>query len=262
MKLKVIAAIGLFFCCAFAGPEYKLVNEIPFQEAWMSTDKMGNIYVIAINRLLKFDPDGKPVSHYSQAGGGVLGSADCTDPLKLVLFYPDFGRIITLNNKLALESTVELRALGFVDPRLVSRSSNLGYWVYDFATFQLKKIDPSLKVVYESGDLQQLTGAALRPTQLTEADNFVYLNDPHQGILVFDVFGVYYKTIPVKNIQSLQVREQNLIYVRNNALYSYDQKRMEESVVEIPAHDSLLCARIEQNRLYLLSTKSLSIYSH
>ena len=262
MNVKTALASCLFLLCAFRPQEYSLTKEIPFASAWMSTDKMGNVYVIALNQLFKFDPDGNPVTQFSQTNAGRLGSADCTDPLKLVLFYPDFARILTLNNKLALESTVELRSLGFVDPRLISRSSNLGYWVYDVGTFQLKKIDPSLQVVYESGDLQQLTGTSLRPTALIEADNFVYLNDPENGILVFDVFGVYYKTLPVRQAQSLQVREQNLFYVRNNGCFNYDQKRMEETEIRLPAHDSLLVARIEQNRLYLLSTKSLSIYAY
>jgi hypothetical protein len=261
MMKKFFLFVVCIVLCAFSDSEYTLVKEIPFTSASLSTDNMGNAYVIALNQLLKFDSDGKPISHFSQSNSGALRSADCSDPLKLVLFYPDFARVATLNNKLALESYVELRALDFVYPTLVCQSSNLGFWVFDLATFQLKKIDPTLQVVYESGNLQQLMGYSLKPNLLTEADNFVYLNDPVHGILVFDMYGVYYKTIPVKDVQSLQVREQHLLYVRGNTFYSYDQKRIEETEIKIPPHDSLLNARIEQNRLYLLSSTKLSIYS-
>ncbi len=261
LKKKLLPAIMLGILCSFTGKEYTVVNEIPFSGATFTTDKMGNAYVIVLNQLLKFDPDGKPVSNFSHNTSGALRYADCSDPLKLVLFYPDFSRVITLNNKLAQESAIELRALGFVFPSLVCQSSNLGYWVFDLTEFQLKKIDPSLQVIYESGNLQQLTGMTLKPTILTESDNYVYLNDPENGILIFDQYGVYFKTIPLKGIRSLQVREQLLFYVRNNAFYSYDQKKIEETEIKIPAHDSLLSARIEQNRLYLLSSTKLSIYS-
>jgi hypothetical protein len=246
---------------AFAGTDYTLVKELPFEDAWMSTDKIGNAYVIAINQLFKFDTDGKPVSNYSQTNSGVLQSADCSDPLKLVLFYPDFARVQTLNNKLSLESSVELRSLGFIYPALVCQSANLGYWIFDLATFQLKKVDPSLKVIYESGNLQQVLGLTLKPKHLLESDNFVYVNDPQHGILVFDMYGVYYKTIPIHDVQSLQVREHRLYYVRGNTFYSFDEKKMEESEIKIPPHGTLLNARIEQNRLYLLTTTTLSIFS-
>jgi len=260
---KVVCVLMLVWMSlsSFSTTEYTLVKEIPFQDAWLSSDKMGSVYVIALNQLFKFDTDGKPVSLYSQANSGSLQSADCSDPLKLVLFYPDFARIQTLNNKLSLESSVELRSLGFVYPSLVCQSANLGYWVFDLASFQLTKVDPSLKVIYESGNLQQILGFNLKPTHMIESDNFVYVNDPQNGILVFDMYGVYYKTIPVHQVRSLQVKEHRLYYVRNNVFYSYDEKKMEEAEIKIPPHGELLNARIEQNRLYLLTTSTLSIYS-
>jgi hypothetical protein len=259
--IRLSLLLIVFSAARVCAQEYTLVRSIPFDHARFTTDNMDNVYVIAGNQLLKFDSDGKPVSHFSHINSGSLQSADCSDPLKLVLFYPDFARILTLNNKLSLESTIELRALGFVYPSLVCRASDLGYWVFDLATFQLKKISPTLQVVYESGNLQQLTGLTVRPDHLVEAENFVYLSDPVQGILVFDTYGTYYKTIPLTGVTSLQVRGGKVLVVRANGLFSYDSKRAEVTELKIPAHDALLDARIEQNRLYLLTSTALSIYS-
>jgi len=146
-------------------------------------------------------------------------------------------------------------------PTLICQSQNLGYWIFDLATYQLKKIDPSLNVIYESGNLQQLTGLDLKPNIMLESENYVYLSDPKNGILVFDVYGVYFKTIPLMEIKSLQITGERLFYVRNNSFYSYDLKKIEENEIPIPDHEQLLCARIEQNRLYLLTPSALSIYS-
>ena len=259
--LPLALLLWILYSAALHAQEYAPVHAIPFEHARFTTDNMGNVYVVAGNQLLKFDADGKPVTHFSHINSGSLQSADCSDPLKLVLFYPDFARILTLNNKLALESTIELRALGFVYPSLVCRASDLGYWVFDLATFQLKKISPTLQVIYESGNLQQLTGLTVRPDHLLEAENFVYLSDPVNGILVFDTYGTYYKTIPLTGVTSLQVRGGKVLVVRANGLFSYDSRRAEVEELKIPAHDSLLDARIEQNRLYLLTSTILSIYS-
>lgn len=259
MKIFILCFMLIF--CSFSGAEYVLVKTIPFSNAWLTTDKMGNAYVIDINQLFKFDPNGKPLDNFTNYNNGVLRSADCSDPMKPVLFFPDFSRIVSLNNKLAVQAVIELRSLGFVLPTLICPSQNLGYWIFDLATFQLKKIDPSLNVIYESGNLQQLTGLDLKPTIMLEAENYVYLSDPQNGILVFDVYGVYYKTIPLKEVKSLQRAGDRLFYVRNNSFYSYDLKKIEESEIPLPPHDQLLCARIEQNRLYLLTTSVLSIYS-
>jgi hypothetical protein len=60
---------------------------------------------LRINHCLNLTPPQAGKQLTARPIPGVLPSADCSDPLKLVLFpYPDFARVQTLNNKLSLES--------------------------------------------------------------------------------------------------------------------------------------------------------------
>lgn len=240
---------------------YKLIKSIPFQEATFTTDNLGNTYVIAGNQLLEFDGQGKPKYNYSERNLGMLRSVDASNPMKIVLYYPDFAQINILSSKLALQSTINLRPLGIMQPTLICNSGNEGYWAFDLQDFQLKKIDLNLRVTMESGNITQSVGYSILPDFLTEADHYVYLNNPTTGILVFDLYGSYYKTIPIKNLKAFQIIGDELLYVEKNKLISFHLKKLEEKEILLPPCDSLVHARIEQKELFLLTTASLNFYS-
>jgi hypothetical protein len=255
----------LVILLSFTSDDYTLVRSIPFSHALFTTDNLGNAYVIAGNQLLQFDSRGKPKANYSESTLGTLSAVDASNPMKILLYYPDFAQINILNSKLALQSTIKLRPIGIVQPTLICNSNNDGYWVFDLQDFQLKKIDLNLQVKFESGNISQTTGdSILLPDFLTEADNSVYLNNPSTGILVFDLYGTYYKTIPIRNLTSFQVIGDELLYVANNKLISFHLKKLEEKEILLPAHpeaSGLIYARIEPKELFLLTTASLNFYS-
>ena len=107
----------------------------------------------------------------------------------------------------------------------------------------------------------QVLGYKVQPRFLTEGSGFVYMSDPENGILVFDLFGTYYKLLPFKGLKSFQVIDQNILFVKENKLFRYDSKTAAEQEVLLPVHDSILNARIEGQQLYLLTSDSLSFYS-
>lgn len=247
---------------SFQSDDFRLINSIPFNNVQLTTDRLGNAYVIVENQLLEFDSLGKPKANYSEAGSGTLTSVDASNPLKIVLFYRDFARLQLLNNKLSKESTIDLRDAGIMQPLVACQSFLDGYWIFDQQDFSLKKIDLSLRIVYQSGNMNQTLGYALQPESITEANDFVYMNNPNTGILVFDKFGNYYKTIPVTGIVSFQVIEKNLLYLKNNKLTRFDLSTLAENEIILPPHEILVSARFEQQKLFLLTTASLAFYSY
>jgi hypothetical protein len=252
----------LFFIPSFADKDYTLINSIPFKGVhFFSTDNLGNAFVIVENQVLEFNSQGKPVANYSDRNYGELRSIDATNPMKIVLFYPDFATIVVLNSKLAVQSTVNLRAVDIAQPLAVCNSHEDGYWLYDRQDDQLKKIDLNLQVFYQSGNLSQVLGYSMKPVYMTEADGFVYIQDAENGILVFDNFGAYYKTLPLKGVSSFQVVSNELVYSMSNSVYSYGLKTIEQKEILLPQHDSIITARFDRNELYLLTTSSLNFYS-
>src|SRR5205823_4484214 len=141
-----------------------------------------------------------------------------SNPMKLVLFYPDFAQINTLDTKLALQSTVNLRNIGIAQPTLACNSDHLGYWVYDMQDFQLKKVDLNLQIQFQSGNISQTIGSDVLPNFLIESGEYVYLNNPSTGILIFDLFGTYFKTIPLLKLRNFQVIGSQILYLDDNKL--------------------------------------------
>jgi len=261
--MKYIAGIfGFLFLSFIPGEQYQLVTSIPFsQVSFLTSDPLGNVYVVAANQLLRFDSRGKPAMNFSENSLGELRSVDVSNPLKPVLFYPDFAEILTLNAQLALQSTVFLRAAGIVQPTLACSSLQDGFWIFDLQDFQLKKIDLNLQLVAQSGDLSKILGHSILPDFLIESNEKVYLNDPERGIFVFDLFGTYYKTIPILHLKTFQVIDDRILYIEGNKLRTYHLKTIAEDEILLPEHDSLTRARIEQHQLYLLTSASLNFYS-
>ena len=121
---------------------------------------------------------------------------------------------------------------------------------------------PSItQVSYSFGPGKQILGYQIQPESMQETGGFLYLNDKSKGLIVFDQFGTYYKTLHYPDIRNFQVIEKDILFMRENKLFRYNSKTAMENEVLLPVHDSLLAARIEQQQLYLLTTASLNFYS-
>ncbi|REJ81616.1 MAG: hypothetical protein DWQ44_10780 [Bacteroidetes bacterium] len=260
--MRYLLVFICFFCSSFSNSEYRFIHSIPFTGVKsFTTDNLGLSYVVAGNQLLQFDSQGKPLAFFSESGLGELRSVDAGNPLKILLFYPDFARIIILNSKLSVQATVNLREAGIEQPVLACNSLNEGYWFYDRQDYQLKKMDLNLRISFRSQDLLSLTGKNLQPNFIIESGSYVYMNNPEEGIMMFDRFGNYYKTVPVTGLTDFQVRENEILFVRDNKFKSINIRSGLENVIQIPEHETLLQARIEQHQLYLLTSDSLKFYS-
>ncbi len=260
--MKYLILLMLLFSLSFRAGDYTLIEGIPFSGVnHFSTDNLGNAYVIVANQLLQFNSNGKPKANFSEVNLGELRSIDVSDPMKLILFYPDFSRLIILNAQLALQSSIHLRQVGIEQAMLACGSSYGGYWVFDQQDFQLKKIDLNLQIVYQSGDMLSLTAVNVKPNYIIENNGFVFLNDPVNGIFVFDRYGTYFKTIPVKIESCFQIIENELLYISGASLKVIHLKTFAEREILLPSHNDIKCARIENQELYLLTSDSLSFYS-
>ena len=260
-KILGLFLLSFFLMSANIG-DYQLVNTVTFPtHTVFSTDKFGNLFAILGNQLLQFDKNGKPLANFSKGNLGELRSVDASNPLKIVLFYPDFAQIVTLNSKLGEQSVINLRNIGLNQPLVACSSENGGFWIYDRDDDQLKKIDLNLQIAFQSGNLTQAFGQTIQPNFICESGGYVYLNNPETGIKVFDQFGTFYKEIPYPGLRSFQIVDQNILFVKDNKFFRYESKSVSEKEILLPPHGAVSGGRIEQQQLYLLTSDSLNFYS-
>jgi hypothetical protein len=238
------------------------------EASFFTTDKLNNIYLVRNNALFKYNRSGTLINNYNEKRFGRLSYVDVNNPLKILLLFSDFSQVIILDNKLALKSTVLLRDLNILQCSAICNSYNDAMWVFDMQDQRLKRIDQN-RITNESGILGQLLpGLPLNPNFMQEDSNWLYVNNGGKGILVFDIYGTYYKTIPVNTPRTFQVLADQLVYLARDsagtALKSYNLKSFEEKNILLPEpeqKDSIIDVRLNQQMLFVFKKESLDLYA-
>jgi hypothetical protein len=251
-----------FLTIPYRTGDYSLIKSLPVKASFLTTDQFSNCYIISDNQLLEYDSLGRYLANYSDKTLGNLASIDASNPMKLQLFYNDLRQVVTLDNKLAFTTAINLLDLDIQQPLVICNSYNDALWVYDQQDFQLKRIESTLQITQQSGNITQMVGYDLKPTAMLEDNRFLYMNNPETGILVFDYYGSYYKTIPIKNIISFQIIDNKLVYYKENNFVSYDMHSFNDKLISMPKTAStLVYPRIEKQRLFMLEQNNVEISS-
>lgn len=242
--------------------QYELLFTIPVKAKDFTTDKLQNIYLLTPdNEVIKYTPGGQEQFRYPNKTLGDAACLDATNPFHLLLFFPDYQTVLTLDRTMNLSGQFNLQQFGFFRVNAVGMASDGRLWVYDEVNFRLKKVESDGTIVTEGGDMSLVLGKTIRPNFLVEKGQIVYLNDPNEGILVFDVFGQYQKTLPLKDLKEFQLFDDQLIYFTKNQLISFHLKALLEKPIRLPegvnSGDKL---NVQKDKLYVLGREGLRVY--
>ena len=257
-SVQLLIFFFLFSVKLFA--QYSLATEVAVKADYLTSDNLGNAYIIKGNEIFKYLHNGKLFNRFSNLMLGNITSVDATNPLKLLLFYRDFSKIQILDNQLSENrGVIYLQDLGLEQSTLACTSFDNGFWVYDQISFSLIRFNQAFDKTQEARNINQNIGYEPQPNFLHESGDWVYLNNPETGVLVFDIFGTYFKTIPLKGLKDFQIAGDNLLYFNDGKLQSYNLKTLQQAEVEIPA-DEIQMLRVEKEKLMILTKESLKVY--
>ena len=264
-KIHIILT-GLIFASIFLQAQeedFSLIQSIPVKAAFITVDELGFIYLVNENKVSKLSGNGKLLFTRSNLSSGDITSLDVSDPFKVLLFYMDFGNIEFLDNTLSLTNTISLALFGLELSTLAALSYNNGFWVYNPQNMELVRMDQFLEISDRSGNIAKVTGKEINPNFLREKDDMIYLNDPEHGIMMFDKYGAYYKTINIKDISYFQVYDRKLIFFEEKRMTILDPATMNELSFSLPdgKHKRLsISLSAEKKLLYSLGSGMLNIY--
>jgi len=243
---------------------FELIRQLQVTGTSITSDYLGNVYAINDNEIAKYSSTGSLISSFSDKNAGTITSVDASNPLRVQVFYQDFGQIIYLDDVLSvIGSRISLLEQGLDQATLSCSSWDDGIWLYDPQDFELKRLGSDLRLSHQSGNVNQLVGIEANPNFIIEKNNFVYLNNPLTGILVFDQFGTYYKTLPVIGIERFQVSADQVFYLQEGKLISYNMRMFQYADVPVASDDDvILDLRFERElkQLVILKEKKLEWY--
>lgn len=186
-----------------------------------TTDPIGNIYLITEEGAIeKYDAAGRRRVPYTQNRLGTPAYIDAANALKVLVWYPDFRTAIFLDRSLTqIGGELSLIQAGFPEVRTVAPSADGQLWLYDEVHFRLRKITPEGAPLYESQQLNLLSGRRCSFQKIMDDGARVIALDSAQGIWVFDVFGQYQQKIEAgKGAQQVQISGQMLQWIGADGL--------------------------------------------
>lgn len=259
--ISVLCALCSMFLF-IAATNFTLISSYDVKANTMAVDNFGNFYTAANNGIMKYSAEGKFLYRYEEFKYGKIGMIDVSNPMKMLVFYPDFMTVVTVDRYLVPINTYNFFELGYQNVSAVASSSDGRIWFYDNIDFKLKKIDEGGNIFRESQQLNVVLEEAPNPNFMMERDNKVYINDPALGILVFDIFGSYEKTIPLKGLKKFQILQDQIVYFENNQLSSYNSFTLELKTLALPDTAEVLNAVLEKNRLGILKKEKVDFYRY
>lgn len=248
----------VLFTCSFQSDKGKVL--LVRTHDFFSVDNLGNCYVIKDGEIIKYLSNGKYFTRYSNKKLGTITSVDATNALRIMLFYKDQQQLVFLDNQLSQKNdAVSLEAMGLEQTDLACMSANNGFWAYNKANNELMRFDEHLNKLVATGNLKQILQMEIEPSYMMEHNNRLYLNCPETGILIFDIFGTYSKTVPLKQLRQFQVDEHIFYYQRDSTFCSYDSRIFEQVCNKLPV-SGIKQSFYSKTKVYLSDKDTLFVY--
>lgn len=187
-----------------------LTVEIPVRK--VVSDKLQRVYIVSKDNSVNIlDNQHQIAFRYSNRRMGKITHIDASNPIKVLLYSRDFGRVVLVDNTLAEVQEFVLSDFGFSDISVISQSNDNGFWLYDPLRFRLIKINQEGKTMITSSNLTDYGLQSPDILNIIESGNKVLLYEEGSGFILFDNFGQYIKKIPSKAIKSYRFDGKNIV---------------------------------------------------
>lgn len=261
--ILLFIAILSFYNATAQSYNFKPLPPIEQSARWMEVDKMKNLYLVLNDHtLLKYSPTGELLYRFNENTLGEITYVDISNPFRILVYYKDYTTVVFLDRTLSETRRHDLSAFDIPQVQALGTASDNNIWLFDNNTFTLKKISTQNQVIVESNDLNLLLSEDINPNRVVEFENKVYINAPNIGILVFDIFGTYIKTITLPDLDYFQLYEGQIFYVENKIFKVYNLFSFQTSEINLPVlKDNLEQVCIAQEHLYIKYNNLINIFT-
>ncbi len=225
---------------------------------YIAIDNLNNVYAVGGAEMWKYDIQGNFQFRYSNKELGSIGSIDVTYPLRPLLLYPDLNYLTILDNTLSdNRGRINLLNYGIGLGVAACASVENHFWIYDAMEFSLVRLNENFKTVTRTGNLAQVLRIEFKPNKMVEFANRLYVNNPTTGIIVFDIFGTYIKTIPLLDLKSFQVFKDEIVYYTDSTLVRYNTMSYQTAETTLP--EGISAAYVQKERIVGLKKNEIVI---
>lgn len=230
-----------------------------------TVDNLGNIYVLSqTGQLKKMGPAGDSIAVFNNVRQyGKVHFIDVTNPLKVLLYFKDFGTVVTLDRFLNTRSTLDLRRRQLFQVKSIGQAYDNNIWVFDELESKLKRVGEDGRLIDQSTDFRLIFDSMPSPSFIVDQNKLVYLYDVNKGVYLFDYYGAFKNRIRFTGWIDFSVINNTLFGRDAGMLYRYEPGTLNLRQYPIPAAmQNARKIKIMPGNLYLLRDKQLEIYSY
>ncbi len=218
----------------------------------VEADIQNNIYVLRGGELSKYDAEGRRIARFSKPEYGIPDRIDVSDPLRVMLHYKLFQRLVWLDNRLnPLGQELATDLLGFADIGCAAPIDEWTLWLYDQTRDELIKYDLNRRNIrFRSPSITQLFERESKVFGIAAGvDRLILATDA--GRLEFDRFGAVKSIDAASGLKKTVLQGGVLWFEESSVLYQSSAAGAEKKLIlNIP--DGCIDWAVGPNRLYLL----------
>jgi len=261
-KRSIILIVLLSSFCLEAQELTKIKSiELKAPPQSISIDRQGNFYVATRRgEIDKYNIDGELRYQFSPQKRGNATLVEAWQGPRVFLYYKDFQEFTILDRFLSNSQQYALpeEFSSFSSLSTISGDGNL--WLIDSQNLSLKKIDsPSNQVIIDNPFNFNFNSDTYSFSHIREYQNQLFISDPNQGLMVFDLFGNFSELIKVPGIEYFNFVDDELIYLHNQkaVLINIYNKQKREISLPDPSYNYIL---MENNFLICFADSKVDLF--
>jgi len=249
--LDLALTLALFVTMAGLGQGNQPVKSWQVAATGIASDPLGFFYLFSNRSVIKFNPYGDSIYSWSEPALGSIGHLSVEDPLRLLVYLPDFNKIRYLDKTLSpVGDPIDLDEMGFQGSNVVCSSSLGGCWIYNIQSQKLFRMDGS-GAIQVSGTLVPMGSHTSGRISMRESSNEVVLHIADYETLTFDLFGNFIRKKPESHSFYQHWKTQRIL-INENRIFL--QTKPAETGIEIllpEINDKALEACINESHVML-----------
>jgi len=260
-KKQLLFIIILFlYSVAFFG-QFESEKHVSFEAESLKIDPLGNIYTFNNKILRKYnDPQIDPIS-YSSTSYGHIFDIDVSDPLRILVFFKDFQKVVFLDQTLSpIGTPIDLFDMGFNQVAGICSSRQNGFWFYSLSENKLFHLNDQSKIDYSSMQFDKVISDSANFISMQEKDGKVFIRFSQDEIIITDRFANFLEKIYFNKIKSFQPLGSNICVLGNNNFVFHDLQTNERKSMPIPQKTAVEYFHWLGDRLFLFAEDTLKIY--
>lgn len=254
--MKNILVSILIFSAILSFGQIREVSRQAVDARSFKLDKLGNFYFINKNELQKTDKNLKQICTWDDYSYGDISFVDVSDPMRILVYYKDFNKIVFLDNTLSLlRDPLSLDDVDFYSVGAVASSNYGGVWLYDYLESRLIQLDKNFDISLKGVNLFSEIGDS-RVMEIFPGSNYIILKIEDGQIVILDKFANFYSKLSVSQDALVCIDNSVIYFVDKLVLFSYNISTKQQDEIDLPIKN-ISDFIVSGTNLFLLDDKSL-----